>query len=104
MNVVMIEGFYWLGLLGALAALVVYFLQIAIRPQWVRLISGAGLFFTGVGLAQAALSLHALRADSPLVLGAAIGVAALIAAVYFQSVAALRGRRGERRESGEAKA
>ena len=88
-----IDGLYWLGLASALVAVVVYFVQIAMRPQWVRLISGAGLFLTGVGVAQAALLLRALGPQSPQAVGGAIGVAALIAAVYFQAAAALRGRR-----------
>lgn len=94
---------YWLGLAGALAAIVVYFLQIALRPQWVRLLTGAGLFFTGLGLGQTALSLHALPTGGAQV-GAGFGVLALLAAVYFQSAAALRGRRGERGASADASA
>jgi len=89
----LLEGLYWIGLAGAVISVIVYFVQIAMRPQWVRLVSGAGLFFTAVGLAQASLSLRALGPGSSQAVGAAIGVAALIAAVYFQSVAALRGRR-----------
>jgi hypothetical protein len=89
---------YWAGLLGALAALVVYFLQIAIRPKWVRLVSGSALLFTGIGLAETAVGLHALRPSDPQQLGAGIAVLALLAAVYLQAAAALRGRRAERRE------
>jgi hypothetical protein len=91
----LLNGVYWVGLIGALISVVVYFVQIAMRPKWVRLISGAGLFFTGVGLAHAATSLRALGPSSPQAIGAGIGVAALIAVVYFQSIAALRGRRAE---------
>ena len=97
-----IMGLYWVGLASAMVAVVVYFIQIAMRPQWVRLISGAGLFLTAVGLAQAALSLRSLGAQSPQAVGGAIGVAALIAAVYFQVAAALRGRREPRQEPGAA--
>ena|SRR5579871_1882681 len=96
MDAVLALALYWAGLLGGLAALIVYFLQIAIRPRWVRLISGSALLFTGIGLAEAAICLHTLRASEPQRLGASIAVLALLAAVYLQSAAALRGRRVER--------
>ena len=50
---------YWLGLAGAAAAVVIYFVQIAILRKTVRLVSGAGLFFTGIGLGEAAIAMQA---------------------------------------------
>ena len=101
-------GLYWAGVAGAAVALVVYFVSIAIRPRWVRLINGAGLFFTGLGLGEAALSLRALGPMRPEATNAAFGICVLLVAVYFQSVAALRGRRPwdgtERRAGGGASA
>ncbi len=44
----------WASGLSALLALVVYFYVLAKRPQWVRLINGSGLFFTGLALALVA--------------------------------------------------
>lgn len=85
--------FYWVGLLGAAAAMVIYFAQIARFKKWVRLVTGAGLFFTGLGLAEASVSMHVMGADMDRVMPNAITVAALLAAVYFQSVAALRQRK-----------
>ena len=95
-----IEALHWLGLAGAVAAIVIYFAQITMRPQSIRLISGAGLFFTGVGLAMMANPLPRLPIDMQL--GAALGVLALLVAVYFQGAASLRGRKGDRRTSTQA--
>lgn len=95
MNAPIMNILCWLGFAGALVAIVVYFVQIAIRPQWVRLISGAGLFFTGVGLAEAARILPTLNAGAAL--GGAVCVIALLTSVYFQCAATLRGRNGDRR-------
>ena len=88
---------YWVGLIGALAAIGVYFLQIAMRPRWVRLVSGSALLFTGIGLAETSIGLHSLQPSDPWQLGAIIAVLSLLMAVYLQCAAALRGRRGERR-------
>jgi hypothetical protein len=85
-----LEILYWVGLAGAAAAIVIYFVQVAIFRNTVRLVSGAGLFFTGVGLAEAAIVMHSLSGDRAL--PGAIAVVALLIAVYFQSVSALRRR------------
>jgi len=84
---------YWLGLLGAAAAMVVYFMQIARFRKWVRLVTGAGLFFTGLGLAEACIAMRAMGSDMDHAVPNAVTIAALLAAVYFQGVAALRQRR-----------
>jgi len=90
-----IESLHWIGLAGAAAAIVIYFVQIALRPKAVRLITGAGLFFTGLGLAGTASVLPRLPADMDFV--GAVATVALMTAVYFQGAASLRGRRGDRR-------
>jgi len=83
---------YWLGLIGAAAAVVIYFMQIARFKGWVRLVTGAGLFFTGLGLAEASVAMRVMGSDMDRAVPNAVCVAALLAAVYFQSVAALRSR------------
>ena len=90
---IVLNVLYWLGLLVAAAALVIYFLQIARFRKWVRLVTGAGLFFTGLGLCEAAVALHAIGSDFDRAIPNAVCVASLMAAVYFQGVAALRQRR-----------
>ena len=81
---------YWLGLTGGGAAVLIYFVQIAMLRKTVRLVSGAGLFFTGIGLAQSAIALHAVPANQTI--PGAVAVVALLIAVYFQAVSALRQR------------
>lgn len=92
---VILGGAHWVGLAGAAAAIVIYFVQIALRPQAVRLINGAGLFFTGMGLAGMAMMLPRLPVDAYFV--GLVATSALLIAVYFQAAASLRGRRGDRR-------
>ena len=82
---------YWLGLAGAAVAIVIYFVQIAILRKTVRLVSGAGLFFTGIGLGEAAIAMRALSPDRAT--PGAVAVVALLIAVYFQAASALRQRR-----------
>ncbi len=84
---------YWLGLAGAAAAVVIYLVQVAMLRKTVRLVSGAGLFFTGVGLAEAAIAMHAGGLDASRTTPGAVSVVALLIAVYFQGVSALRQRR-----------
>ncbi len=83
---------YWLGLAGAAAAVVIYLIQIVVLRRTVRLVSGAGLFFTGVGVAEAAIAMHAAGADASRSTPGAIAVVALLIAVYFQGASALRTR------------
>jgi len=95
---------YWLGLIGAAAAVVIYFMQIARFKGWVRLVTGAGLFFTGLGLAEASVAMHTMGPDMDHAVPIAVCVAALLAAVYFQSVAALRQRKARASEAVDAEA
>jgi hypothetical protein len=89
----LVDILYWIGLAGAAVAVLVYFLQVAIFRKTVRLVTGAGLFFTGVGLAAASFAMHAPGADVGRILPNAECVIALLIAVYFQAVGALRQRR-----------
>jgi hypothetical protein len=87
-----IDVLYWLGLAGAAIAVIVYFLQVAMFRKTVRLVTGAGLFFTSAGLAAAAFAMHAAGEDMSRAFPGAEAVVALLVAVYFQAVAALRQR------------
>ena len=93
---------YWLGLAGAAAAVAIYLMQVAVLRKTVRLVSGAGLFFTGVGLAEAAIALHAAGADSSRTTPGAVAVVALLIAVYFQGASALRQRRARAADDAQA--
>ncbi len=92
MNDTLIPVLTWASGLSAIGALGVYFYVVAKRPQWIRLLNGSGLFFTGV-----ALSLIAAMLPRAAEVGAlntiAVTVALLIAAVAVQSWAALRNRK-----------
>ena len=101
---IVLNVFYWLGLLTAAVALAVYFMQIARFRKWVRLVTGAGLFFTALGLAEASVAMHAMGADFDRAIPNAVCVAALMAAVYFQSVAALRSRKARASDAVTAEA
>jgi hypothetical protein len=95
----------WASGLVALGALVVYFYVLARRPQWVRLVNGSGLFFTGLALAQVAHLLPGAAAQGAL-FTTAVTAALLIAAVLAQSWSALQNRRAwdgvDRRTSADA--
>jgi hypothetical protein len=82
----------WASGLAALVAIAVYFYVLARRPQWVRLLNGSGLFFTGVALTQVAVLLPG-AAERGALNTIAVTVALLIAAVLAQSYSALRNRR-----------
>jgi hypothetical protein len=58
------------------------------------------LFFTGVGLAEAAIALHAAGPDGSRTLPGAVAVVALLIAVYFQGVSALRSRQARTDDAG----
>jgi hypothetical protein len=96
----LLGALYWLGLAGGAAAVVIYFVQIAMLRKAVRLVSGAGLFFTGVGLAEAAIAMHAAGPDASRATPGAIAVVALLIAVYFQGASALRTRRAPAGDAG----
>jgi NADH:ubiquinone oxidoreductase subunit K len=97
----------WASGLSALLAVVVYFYVIARRPQWIRLLNGSSLFFTGVALSLIAAILPQAARQGALFTIAAT-VALLIAAVLVQSWAALRNRKAwdgvDRRRMGDADA
>ena len=92
---------------SALLAVVVYFYVIARRPQWIRLLNGSSLLFTGVALSLIAALLPRAAGVGALTT-IAVTVALLIAAVLVQSWAALRNRKAwdgvDRRRSGDADA
>lgn len=86
------QGLYWAGIVIGFGAVVAYFVALGLRPRWVRVVNGAGLFFTGLGLMQVAIFIH----ETDLGAGwfnANVAVAALILAALIQSYAALRHRR-----------
>jgi hypothetical protein len=74
------------------AAIVVYFVALALRPRVVRVLNGSGLFFTGLGLIQAAVWLR----DTPTSVAwfnRDIAIVAFCLAVVIQSVSVLRNRK-----------
>ena len=97
----------WASGLSAAFAIVVYFLVLMRRPQWVRLVNGSGLFFTGAALTQVAVLLPGAPERGAL-FTVAVTMALLIAAVLAQSWGALQNRKAwdgtERRGGGDAEA
>jgi len=96
----------WASGLSALIAIVVYFYVLARRPQWVRLLNGSGLFFTGLALTQVAVLLPGAAVNGALNT-IAVTVALLIAAVLAQSLSAIQNRAawdGVERRTGAADA
>jgi RsiW-degrading membrane proteinase PrsW (M82 family) len=87
-----VSALTWASGLAALFAIGVYFYVLAKRPQWVRLVNGSGLFFTGAALTQVAVLLPGAAAQGAL-FTVAVTVALLIAAVLAQSWSALQNRR-----------
>ena len=92
MNPPVVTILTWASGLTALIAIAVYFYVLARRPQWIRLLNGSGLFFTGLALAQVAVLLPRAASQGSL-FTIAVTVALLIAAVLAQSWSALRNRR-----------
>jgi hypothetical protein len=94
----------WASAAASVLAIVVYFYVIARRPQWVRLLNGSSLFFTGVALSLNAVILPRAAAGGVLGLTAA-ATGLLIVSVLVQAFAVLRNRRAwdgvERRRSGD---
>jgi hypothetical protein len=83
---------YWVGVSGGFAAIAAYFVALAIRPRWVRVMNGSGLFFTGLGLMQTAIMIRATPLGQSW-FNANAAVVALLIAVIVQAWAALRNRR-----------
>ena len=82
----------WAALAFGAAALVVYFVVLAMRPRLVRLLNGSGLFFTGLGLIQASIWVRDAQPRTAW-LNAELAVAALCIAVVVQSFSVLRNRK-----------
>jgi hypothetical protein len=82
----------WAALAFGAAAVVVYFVVLAMRPRLVRVVNGSGLFFTGLGLIQASIWVRDAAPGSAW-FNAALAIAALSLAAVAQSVSALRNRR-----------
>ena len=82
---------YWVGIVGGFSAVAAYFVALAIRPKWVRVVNGSSLFLTGLGLMQ----LSILVRNTPLGISwfnANVAVVALVLAVLVQAYAVLRNR------------
>ena len=82
----------WAALAFGAAAVVIYFVVLAMRPRIVRLLNGSGLFFTGLGLVQASIWVRD-AAPGAAWFNAELAVAALCLAVVAQSASALRNRK-----------
>jgi uncharacterized membrane protein len=82
---------YWVGIVGGFAGVAAYFLALAIRPHWIRVLNGSALFFTGLGLMQLAITLRGAGLG-PGWYNANVAVIALTVAVAVQSYAVLRNR------------
>jgi hypothetical protein len=83
---------YWVGVCGGFAAIAAYFVALAIRPRWVRVMNGSGLFFTGLGLMQTAIMIRTTPLGQSW-FNANAAVTALLIAVIVQAWAVLRNRR-----------
>ena len=91
MNPSVVTALVWASYLGAAFALIVYFAIILRRPQWIRLLNGSGLFFSGVALTQAPTILN--RADlGGIGYAAALITVLVLVSVVAQAAAALRNR------------
>ena len=73
------------------AAVVAYFVVLARRPEWVRVLNGSGLLFVGVALFQTPFLMQ--QAKGAGVVNVDIIVVLLILAAIAQGFAALRNRR-----------
>jgi len=82
----------WAALAFGAAAVVIYFVVLAMRPRIVRLLNGSGLFFTGLGLVQASIWVRDAQPGAAW-FNAELAVAALCLAVVAQSASALRNRK-----------
>jgi hypothetical protein len=87
------QGLFPLAAFGfGAGAIVVYFVALAMRPKVVRILNGGGLFFTGLGLIQAAVWFR----DTPTSVAwfnRDVAIVALCLAVVIQSLSVLRNRR-----------
>jgi uncharacterized membrane protein SirB2 len=83
---------YWVGVCGGFFAVAAYFAALAMRPQWVRVLNGSALFFTGIALMQTAILIRT-QPLGPGWFNANVAVLALLLAIAVQSYAVLRNRR-----------
>ena len=86
------QALYWVGVCGGFFAIAAYFVALAIRPKWVRVLNGSALFFTGLALMQTGMLIR----NEPLGPGwfnANAAIIALLLAVVVQAYAVLRNRR-----------
>ncbi|MGA0603315.1 hypothetical protein ACO2Q3_21585 [Caulobacter sp. KR2-114] len=96
------HALYWVGVCGGFFAIAAYFIALAMRPKWVRVLNGSALFFTGLGLMQMAIMIRTTSLGTGW-FNANMAVLALLIAVVVQAYAVLRNRRAwdgvERRAS-----
>jgi hypothetical protein len=85
------EALYWLGLVGGFGGVSAYFLALAIRPRWIRVLNGSALLMTGLASMQTAIVIR------PLALGAYwfsanVAIVAMVFATAIQAASVLRSR------------
>ena len=83
---------YWLGIVCGFGAIVVYFVVLAMRPRWVRVLHGSGLFFSGLGLMQAAILVRAVPLGQAW-FNANVAIITLSVAVVVHAYLVLRNRK-----------
>ena len=86
------HALYWIGVCGGVFAIAAYFIALAIRPMWVRVLNGSALFFTGVALMQVGMLVRS-QALGPGWFNANAAVVGLLLAVAVQTYAVLRNRK-----------
>jgi len=86
------HALYWVGVCGGFFAIAAYFIALAMRPRWVRVLNGSALFFTGLGLMQMAIMIRTTSLGTGW-FNANAAVLALLIAVGVQAYAVLRNRR-----------
>lgn len=86
------HALYWVGVCGGFFAIAAYFIALAMRPRWVRVLNGSALFFTGLGLMQIAIMIRTTSLGTGW-FNANAAVLALVLAVVVQAYAVLRNRR-----------
>jgi hypothetical protein len=86
------QALYWVGVIGGFSGIAAYFVALAIRPRWVRVLNGSALFFTGLGLMQLAILVRSAPVG-PGWFNANAAVVALALAVAVQAYAVLKNRR-----------
>ncbi|HEX7758019.1 MAG TPA: hypothetical protein VF459_00845 [Caulobacteraceae bacterium] len=97
------QALYWVGVCGGFLAIAAYFVALAVRPRWARVVNGSALFFTGLALIQLAILARA-QGLGPGWFNANVAVICLLLAAAVQAYAVLRNRKAwdgvERRAPG----